>query len=168
MSELDGKSFIIVFITAKLENKNHFYFHSQIDESNLHDYLHRHEKQLLFGNDMSSEYFSTPTTRKKSEIYEAPINDISWTIFYAAFYAHFYSFTLYAELKLQRTGNLRRQNTSASKPEGNDRGNSREFIIIQQNDSFVRFFFHVKILEFICAIWMFITFASTLRSFWAS
>lgn len=30
--------------------------HSQIDESNLHDYLHRHERQLLFGNDMSSEY----------------------------------------------------------------------------------------------------------------
>lgn len=30
----------------------------QINESNLHDYLHQHEKQLLFGNDndMSSEF----------------------------------------------------------------------------------------------------------------
>lgn len=44
----------------------------QINESNLHDYLHQHEKQLLFGNDndMSSEFIKSPKLTSNLEIIE--------------------------------------------------------------------------------------------------
>lgn len=61
-TELDRISFMSFFPSSFILNAKHCLI-LQINESNLHDYLHRHEKQLLFGNDMSSEYSWTRESR---------------------------------------------------------------------------------------------------------